>query len=168
MSEDPLPYGLYYRDALRGIMRRALSVVATEGLPDNHYFHIIFRTDHPGVVMPKALRQQYPAEMAIILQHVFQDLEVDDKGFSVTLSFNRVQRRLTVPFDSVATFQDPPANIGLTFLDAEQMLALRADSFADRNDDTAGAPGQDTGEQPAESAPGKGGNVIALDNFRKN
>ncbi len=166
MSDDPLPYGLYYRDALRGIMRRALSVVAAQGLPDNHYFHITFRTSHPGVVMPRALQLQYPTEMAIILQHVFHDLEVDEAGFSVTLSFNRVQQRLAVPFDAVTTFQDPPANVVLTFLDAEQMMAAQAATEAD-----AEGPGE-AGSEPDETAASADGdaddtNVIAIDTFRK-
>lgn len=169
MSEDPLPYGLYFRDALCGVMRRALSVVAERGLPDNHYFHITFRTDHPGVEMPKALRQQYPTEMAIILQHVFQDLEVDDAGISVTLSFNRVQQRLTVPFDSVTKFQDPPANIELKFPGAEQTPGLQAETSADRAGSAPGTAAVDAegGEKPAESGSEKGGNVIAFENFRK-
>jgi hypothetical protein len=170
MPDDPLPYGLYYQEALRGIMRRALAVVVEGGLPDDHYFHITFRTDHPGVEMPQALRLQYPTEMAIILQHVFHDLDVDDTGFSVTLSFNRVQQRLTVPLEAVTTFQDPPANVVLTFLDAEQLLAAQGltDVESERAmaelaeagaDEDAGSPDGDTD---------KSGNVIAFDNFRKN
>ncbi len=167
MSDDPLPYGLYYRDALRGIMRRAMSVVAEQGLPDDHYFHITFRTNHPQVAMPRALQAQYPTEMAIILQHVFHDLEVDDAGFSVTLSFNRVQRRLTVPFDAVTMFQDPPANVVLTFIDAEQMLAAQAP--ADSGDiaaDGAG-PDADASAEPPDHETDERGNVIAIDTFRK-
>jgi len=167
MSEDPLPYGLYYRDALRSIMARALAAVAVNGLPDDHYFHITFRTDHPGVVMPKALRAQYPAEMAIILQHVFQDLEVDDAGFSVTLSFNRRQQRLTVPFESVMTFQDPPASVVLTFLDADEMAAAQPATGADPAAAATPDSGADDGAEPTDGGPGKGDNVIAIDHFRK-
>jgi len=169
MSNDPLPYGLYYQEALRGIMRRALAVVAEAGLPENHYFHITFRTDHPGVEMPRALRLQYPTEMAIILQHVFHDLEVDDTCFSVTLSFNRVQQRLTVPLDAVTAFQDPPANVVLTFLDAEQMLAAQGlidvdpKGAVDEGDESAAS--ETAGSTDGEAA--KAGNVIAFDNFRK-
>ena len=169
MSDDPLPYGLYYQDALRGIMRRALAVVAEQGLPEDHFFHITFRTDHPGVVMPRALHLQYPTEMAIILQHVFHDLEVDDGSFSVTLSFNRVQQRLTVPLEAVTTFQDPPANVVLTFVDAEEMLAAQgvADAGPDESvTDAAEAAADDSGAAPDGKA-GRSGNVIAIDHFRK-
>lgn len=170
MSDDPLPYGLFYQEALRGIMRRALAVVAEQGLPDDHYFHITFRTDDPGVVMPKVLRLQYPSEMAIILQHVFHDLDVDDTSFSVTLSFNRVQQRLTVPLEAVTTFQDPPANVVLTFLDAEQMLAAQGLIDVDPEDAVEEiaepAAGESAGSSDGDA--GKAGNVIAIDRFRKN
>ncbi len=172
MPDDPLPYGLYYQEALRGIMRRALAVVVEGGLPDDHYFHITFRTDHPGVKMPQALRLQYPTEMAIILQHVFHDLDVDDTSFSVTLSFNRVQQRLTVPLDAVTTFQDPPANVVLTFLDAEQMLAAQGLTEVEADADVAMAevaePAADEDASSPDGGTGKSGNVIAFDNFRKN
>ncbi|UCH75625.1 MAG: hypothetical protein JSU82_07285 [Rhodospirillales bacterium] len=169
MSDDPLPYGLYYLDALRGIMRRALDVVAEQGLPDNHYFHITFRTDHPDVVMPKVLRLQYPTEMAIILQHVFQDLQVNDHDFSVTLSFNRVQQRLTVPLEAVTMFQDPPANVVLTFAEAEQAIAGEAVTDADGSEEGAAeaGPDEDGSDSGVESRTEKRGNVIAFDNFRK-
>ena len=172
MSDDPLPYGLYYQEALRGIMRKALAVVAEEGLPDDHYFHITFRTDHPGVEMPQALRLQYPAEMAIILQHVFHDLDIDDDGFSVTLSFNRVQQRLTVPLEAVTTFQDPPANVVLSFLDAEQLLSAQGWPDDESDGPVREVDGPETGDEGA-PPPGDAGdaedgdNVIAFDNFRK-
>jgi len=170
MPDDPLPYGLYYQEALRGIMRRALAVVVEGGLPDDHYFHITFRTDHPGVEMPQALRLQYPTEMAIILQHVFHDLDVDDTSFSVTLSFNRVQQRLTVPLEAVTTFQDPPANVVLTFLDAEQMLAAQGLTEVESEGAMAelAEPAADEDASSPDGDAGKGGNVIAFDNFRKN
>ncbi|MDH3228965.1 MAG: ClpXP protease specificity-enhancing factor SspB [Alphaproteobacteria bacterium] len=170
MPDDPLPYGLYYQEALRGIMRRALAVVAEGGLPDDHYFHITFRTDHPAVEMPHVLRLQYPTEMAIILQHVFHDLEVDGTGFSVTLSFNRVQQRLTVPLEAVTTFQDPPANVVLTFLDPEQMLAVQGliEAGPESAVEEIAAPAAGEGAVSSDGENGKAGNVIAIDRFRKN
>jgi hypothetical protein len=172
MSDDQLPYGLFYQEALRGIMRKALAVAAEDGLPDDHYFHITFRTDHPGVQMPQALRLQYPTEMAIILQHVFHDLDVDDAGFSVTLSFNRVQQRLTVPLEAVTTFQDPPANVVLSFLEAEQLLAAQGWPDDESDGPAREIDGPETGDEGSPS-PGDadgaedGDNVIAFDNFRK-
>ena len=45
--------------------------------PATHHFYITFRTDHPGAVLDDFLRARYPAEMTIVLQHQYWDLEVD-------------------------------------------------------------------------------------------
>lgn len=173
MSDDPIDYRRFYQEAMREIMRKALAEVAENGLPANHFFHITFRTDHPGVEMPKLLRLQYPGEMSIILQNVFYDLEVDDRSFSVTLSFNRVQQRLTVPLESITAFQDPPAKVGLALVDPDELdepsgspevaAADRENEKGQAGDDTAGEAAQ------ADDVDAEGdGNVIAFDNFRKN
>lgn len=115
MSEDFMQYEHFVEEALRGVIRKALDLVARDGLKGEHYFHITFRTDHPGVDLPASLRREFPAEMPIILQNAFWDLEVGEIGFSVSLSFNQVQQRLTVPFDAITIFQDPPASFRLQF-----------------------------------------------------
>ena len=112
MPEDKLQYKRLVEEAERDIMRKAMAIVAEHGLQGDHYFQIVFRTDHPGVDIPASLRREYPVEMPIILQNAFWDLEVGELGFSVSLSFNRVQQRLTVPFDAVTIFLDPPAEYG--------------------------------------------------------
>lgn len=120
MSDDYLQYERLVEEALRGVMRKALELVAVKGLEGDHYFHITFRTDHPGVNIPATLRREYPDEMPVILQNAFWDLEVDETGFAVSLSFNRVQQRLTIPFDAITTFQDPPASFRLQFQAGEE------------------------------------------------
>ena len=76
MNEDPLRYEQLIENALRGVVRKALTIVAEKGLPGTHHFHITFRTDHPGVEMPPDLKAQYPEEMTIVLQHMFWDLSL--------------------------------------------------------------------------------------------
>lgn len=163
MSDDPLQYQLYYREALRNVMRRALAVVAEDGLPGEHYFHITFRTDFPGVQLPESLRQQYPMEMAIVLQHVFYDLDVDETSFSVSLSFNKIQQRLTIPLDAVTVFQDPPAGFVLPFHELEQLFGGQADEAGETQ---MGAPDTDERAAPPDGEAGESGNVIAFDTFQ--
>jgi stringent starvation protein B len=62
------------RDALRAAVRRVLARVAEEGLPGEHFFYIGFRTDRPGIEIPRFLRDQYPEEMTVVLQNQFWDL----------------------------------------------------------------------------------------------
>jgi hypothetical protein len=50
--------------------------------------------------------------MAIILQHEFWDLEVNNDGFEVSLNFSRRPERLTIPFDSITGFSDPSVPFG--------------------------------------------------------
>jgi len=168
MSEKFLQYELLVEEALRDVMRKALDLVAREGLQGDHYFHITFRTDHPGVEIPAALRREYPDEMPVILQNAFWDLEVDETGFSVSLSFNRVQQRLTVPFEAITTFQDPPASFRLQFQADEEGEDENSDEYqagapADAEDS---APPAETGGDEDAGDDGVRGKVITLDAFR--
>lgn len=178
MPDDFLDYQQLIDDAKRDVIRKAMSRVAEEGLPEDHYFHIWFETAHPGVEMSDSLRRQYPDEMPIILQNAFWDLEVDERGFSVTLTFNRVPQRLVVPFDAIVIFQDPPANFGLQFQvpetagedEEEDGGELADEAFEAEEDATAPEPGPDskTGDEgaPGEST-GQGATVVPLHGFRK-
>ena len=61
------------------------------------------------------LRDRYPAEMTVVIQHWFENLEVTDEGFSVTLNFGNNPEHLSIPFDAVRTFVDPSVEFGLRF-----------------------------------------------------
>ncbi len=112
-----LPYDQWMEDALRAVVARALSHVIAEGLPGEHHFYITFRTDYPGVNIPARLRQKWPEEMTIVLQHQFKDLFVDESAgvFGVNLSFGGVNSALTVPLAAVTAFVDPQVQFGLRF-----------------------------------------------------
>ena len=66
-----------------------------------------FRTDFPGARLSHRLREKYPQEMTIVLQHQFWDLAVTEHTFEVGLSFSGVPERLLVPFDALTGFFDP-------------------------------------------------------------
>ena len=53
--------------------------------------------------------------MTIVLQHQYWDLEVDEDGFAVTLSFNDQMQRLRIPFTAIKVFADPGVEFGLQF-----------------------------------------------------
>lgn len=108
-------YSRMIREALRQVVRLALTEVMEEGLEGDHHFFITFDTSHPEVEMPPVLRDMHPERMTIVLQHVFWDLEVGSEAFSVTLSFDRARRRLTVPYAAIESFVDPGAEFGLRF-----------------------------------------------------
>lgn len=115
MAQNRLDYEQMCAEALRGVVKRALTQVAARGLPGGHHFLITFKTDHPGVDMPDYLRERYPDAISVMLQHEFWNLEVDDRKFAVSLSFSDVHERLTVPFGAVTGFVDPFAKFQLKF-----------------------------------------------------
>ena len=112
MPIDYIRYDLLVQDALRSVVRKVLSDAARAGLPGEHHFNISFKTGAPGVIIPLQMRQRYPEEMAIILQHEFWDLAVGPDAFEVSLNFSRKPERLTVPFDSITGFSDPSVPFG--------------------------------------------------------
>ncbi len=112
MPTDYIRYDLLVQEALRSVVRKVLGDAARNGLPGEHHFNIAFKTQAPGVVIPPAVLQRYPDEMAIILQHEFWDLEVTSDAFAVSLNFSRKPERLTIPFDSITGFSDPSVPFG--------------------------------------------------------
>jgi uncharacterized protein len=107
MPTDHIRYDLLVQEALRSVVRKVLADASRNGLPGDHHFYISFKTHAPGVTVPAAMRQKYPDEMTIILQHEFWDLSVNGDGFEVSLSFSRKPERLAIPFAAITGFSDP-------------------------------------------------------------
>lgn len=102
--------------ALRGVVRMVLNqVVAKGGLPGEHHFYIAFNTQAPGVVMSRRLKEKYPDEMMIVLQHRFWDLAVTDEAFEVKLTFDGIPERLYIPYEAIKVFFDPSVRFTLQF-----------------------------------------------------
>ncbi|MBI1954635.1 MAG: hypothetical protein HYS39_03400 [Proteobacteria bacterium] len=136
------------QQALRQVVRNSLSLIAKQGFPGDHHFYVAFQTDFPGVDLPDYLKKQYPNEITIILQYEFWDLEVEENQFSVTLCFEDMHERITVPFSSIISFVDPSVKFGLQFNPSQE---------------EANQMPQKTRTEPAVSD----SNVITLDMFRK-
>jgi len=112
---DRFHYDALVDDALRSVVRRVLRQVVDKGLPGSHHFYISFRSTDPGVRLPEYLRAKYPEEMTIVLQHQYWDLVINDEFFEVTVSFNKQQERIKVPFGALSAFVDPSVRFGLQF-----------------------------------------------------
>ena len=116
MPVDHIRYDLLTQQALRAVVRRVLADVAKTGsLPGEHHFYVTFDTHAPGVKLSPRLREQYPEEMTIVLQHQFWDLAVTETHFEVALSFNGISEKLHVPLDAIKGFFDPSVQFGLQF-----------------------------------------------------
>ncbi len=115
MPQDLIRYDILAQDALRGVIRKVISEVTRTGLPGNHHFFITFVTGAPGVRISPRLREKYPEQMTIVLQHQYWDLEVSETGFEVTLSFSDISEKLVIPFAAIRGFYDPSVNFELEF-----------------------------------------------------
>lgn len=170
MTQDLIRYDLLAQNALRGVIRTVLADVAENGLPGDHHFYIAFDTTAPGVRISNRLRERYPEEMTVVMQHQYWDLEVSDAAFSVSLSFNGVPERLVVPFLAVKGFFDPSVQFGLQF---EPMGEAAADAAQGGEEAAATAEPETTPAAPTEDATaqdnGDAGtaDVVSLDQFRK-
>jgi len=118
--DDELRYDRMVESALRGVVREALTQAGETGLPGEHHFYLTFMTNHRGVAIPEYLRQKYPQEMTIVLQHQFFGLEVCEDRFSVSLSFSSKTERLVIPLAAITTFADPSVNFALQFQSAKE------------------------------------------------
>ncbi|MFZ1107469.1 MAG: ClpXP protease specificity-enhancing factor SspB [Rhodomicrobium sp.] len=181
MPEDLIRYEALVLDALRGVVRSVLQRVLKRGIPGDHHFFITFDTRAAGVGISKRLKEQYPEEMTIVLQHQFWDLAVTEDRFEVRLSFNNIPERLVIPFGAVRIFQDPSVHFA---------LALRPPEGEEKGQEPAPLlPAPETGpvqQLPAPASPGqeiaaapspgneaeakeerKTADVVSLDKFRK-
>ena len=147
-----IDYGSLMHRALRGLIDDVLSEVAEHGLPGTHHFFITFDTRHPKARLADWLKERYPEEMTIVLQHWFEGLETEDEGFGVTLNFGDSPERLYVPYDAIRTFVDPSVEFGLRF-----------ESHEPEVDEEAG------GEEEAETeeAEHHDAEIVSLDSWRK-
>lgn len=112
---DLIAYERLVEKALLSVVHDALEIAEKEGLPGNNHFYITFKTHYNGVIISSRLLEAYPEEMTIVLQHEFSDLKVEDKAFSVTLSFGNIPERITIPFAAILSFADPHAQFAISF-----------------------------------------------------
>jgi len=151
LDTDRIDYPRIIQEALRDVVRRVLAQVAEHGLPAEHHFLIAFRTRHPGVRVPQFLRDTYPEEIKIVIQHQYWDLFADEEAFSVTLSFNASRQRLTVPFAAVTAFVDPSVELVLRFESPGPVAVAAPVAVAvDEGDAGTGADAEEAPERSAE------------------
>lgn len=190
MPEDHIRYDILAQDALRGVIRKVLTEIAATGyLPGDHHFFITFMTEFPGVRISTRLKERYPEQMTIVVQHQFWDLKITESQFEIGLSFSDKPEKLVIPFASIRGFYDPSVNFELEFDtvfedvandtatdQADGQLGETVEKLVDpdaatndtaSNDDDAeaeaGKPGADAGAGKDKS----GADVVSLDSFRK-
>jgi len=141
-----IEYGNLMHRAMRGLILEVLEDVQVNGLPGAHHFFITFDTNHPDAALADWLKQRYPNEMTVVMQHWYDNLEVSDQGFGIMLNFGDAPESLYVPYDAIKTFVDPSVEFGLRFENQEK------DEDDDGDEDEGAKPDAD---------------VVSLDSFRK-
>ena len=139
---------------MRTLIFDVLKDVEQSGLPGEHHFFITFDTTVEGVEISEWLRQRYPEEMTIVIQHWFDGLNVKEEGFDITLNFGDQPESLVVPFLAILTFVDPSVEFGLRFEQNEDDEQPKFSEMEKAND------------QEKKSSKKKG-DVVSLDSFRK-
>ena len=126
MSKDNnklINYDSLVDNALRGVVKTVLkSLESKENIGDHHFF-ITYITNHKNVDIPKSFHENHPNTMTIVLQHQFWDLKVEDDSFSVTLSFNGKQEKLSIGYNAITQFTDPSTDFALQFASNESAPA---------------------------------------------
>ncbi len=147
-----IDYGNLMHRAMRGLIQSVLTDVAEHGLPGAHHFFITFDTTHPEVEIADWLKERYPTDMTVVIQHWFENLIVTDEGFSITLNFGNNPEPMVIPFDALRTFVDPSVEFGLRFETQDQ-----------EEDDEDEEGDIEVEEEPERQA----AEVVSLDQFRK-
>jgi hypothetical protein len=157
-----IDYGNLMHSAMRGLIQHVLKDVRDNGLPGAHHFFITFDTRHPDAELAEWLRDRYPNEMTVVMQHWFDNLVVEDDFFAVTLNFGDQPEHLSIPYDAILTFVDPSVEFGLRFESHDDEEDDEDDAeiapFTDVSDDEIEA---DEDEEKSEAE------VVSLDSFRK-
>ena len=157
---DTLDYGSLMHRAMRGLIFNVLEQVRDHGLPGNHHFFITFDTTHPDVQLADWLKDRYPAEMTVVIQHWFDNLVVHEDGFSITLNFGDQPEPIQIPFDAIQTFVDPSVEFGLRF-ENQDVDEIEEETEADETEPSAEAT-ETSDEEPRQEA-----EVVSLDQFRR-
>lgn len=150
-----IDYGNLMHDAMRSLIRRVLLDVADNGLPGEHHFFITFDTSHPDAELADWLSDRYPGEMTVVVQHWFDNLDVGEDGFGITLNFGDAPEPLFIPYDAIRTFVDPSVEFGLRFEQQEE------------DTDTKTTEPTENEDIDVDEAPEKAAEIVSLDSFRK-
>jgi len=152
---DEIDYGNLMHNAMRSLIQEVLTEVKNNGLPGEHHFFITFDTNHAGVEMAPWLKDRYPTEITVVMQHWYDDLEVKEDCFSVTLNFGDTPEHLVIPYEAILTFVDPSVEFGLRFETNEE------------DEDTEEQKLTGSEESNQDDTKKETGQVVSLDKFRK-
>ena len=96
--------------------------------------------------------------MTIIVRNWFENLNVTEKKFEISLNFNNKVERLTIPFNSLELFADPSVDFAISFNQVNSILNSETHDDEEQNDQI---------NIKKDKFSKKSENVIDLKNFKK-
>ncbi len=108
-----LNYNKILKKNMINVLKDILNNIRLNGLKGDNHLYITFSTKDKKVIMPSWLKNKYPLEMTIIIQHEYYDIKVNENNFIIMLSFNNIKTKLEINYNSIISFADPSANFGL-------------------------------------------------------
>lgn len=155
-------YKKFVNKCMLEFIKKILTKIQHEDLYCDQLIYVSYRTDNPAVVLPLKVKQVYPEQITIVLQHQFENLIVNDTGFSLTVSFDGVKEIIYIPFDALISFVDSNNDYSLSFnqqLNAQENyqseIKIKKQVLEERDNNNI-----DKSSLPANP------NVIMLDKFR--
>ena len=119
-----LNYPEILRNNMINVLKDVLLNIEKNGLKEGHLLYITFETNNPKVKIPEWLKDKYPNEMTIVMQHEYWDFNIYKKSFEIGLSFEDIKTKLWISFNSVVSFVDPFANFGLRLIPENKDKAI--------------------------------------------
>lgn len=167
----PINYQYLIDEAMLEIVRKVLLEVQDYGLSTDRCLYISFYTNHPSVILSKKVKQSYPKEITIVLQHQFKNLQVKKGKFSVNLAFHGIPETIEVPFSALTGFADPLENFSIQFKnndsESHEKLTKSSSPSIDANNHFIEKEKNKDIEHNASIEEKKPGEIIEIDKFRK-
>ena len=152
-------YKALIENAMLSMVRDILKKISQNGLPKNHHFLITFFSNSKGVIIPDWMKEKYPEKMTIIIRNWFENLNVTEKKFEISLNFNNTVEHLTIPFSSLELFADPSVDFAISFNQINNLSNSKTEIKANK--------GEQNANKKKEKLNKKNENVIDLKNFKK-
>ena len=152
-------YKALIENAMLNMVKDILKKISQSGLPKNNHFLITFFSNSKGVIIPDWMKEKYPDKMTIIIRNWFENLNVTEKKFEISLNFNNTVEHLTIPFSSIELFADPSVDFAISFNQINNLSNNETKIKVERGDENA--------NKKKEKLNKKNKNVIDLKNFKK-
>jgi hypothetical protein len=167
MNSDLIGYNKLMSKAMINVIIGVLSFIKDSNhIPGEHHLYITFSTKKEDVIIPAKLKEKFPDKMTIVLQHQFQDLEIKENHFSVTLHFDNTPEKITIPYGAITSFFDPAVNFGIDFL-AQNEVTTGTKNKNDENKTNIG--NRETSMQKKRITPEnkRSAEIVSLSEFKK-